>query len=231
MRIIFLAFFKPYSFEISKVGCDSTIAFRLKILYFSSSTNEYGQRRGLNPADRKKRMIPERKGTACVHADKPVGFGTAFCRPVKSVIGRPGLDFPESFLDCLIRHGVNPETVERLLAAGFFIDIAKNQFSLASGIGCADQAVGCWRIHELFDNFILIFRGRNHFQGNGFGENGKCIVGPFFVFGIHFIRFFKGHQMTYSPGDGIPVSDQAAIATLRALKHAGNITAYAGLFG
>ena len=62
-------------------------------------------------------------------------------------------EVPKSLTDGGICKRTDPETVERLLAAEVFIEVAENKLSLTSGIGGDDDALAA--VEQLSDNLDL----------------------------------------------------------------------------
>lgn len=94
-----------------------------------------------------------RQGLRAVDADEPVCLTSCLGCMIEIVILLAISEVGKSLTDGGICKRTDPETVERLLAAEVFIEVAENKLSLTSGIGGDDDALAA--VKQLADNFNL----------------------------------------------------------------------------
>ena len=82
-----------------------------------------------------------RQSLRAVDADEPVCLASCLSCMIEIVILLAVSEVQKSLTDGGVRKRTDPQTVERLLAAEVFIEVAENKFSLTSGIGCYDDAL------------------------------------------------------------------------------------------
>ena len=127
----------------------------------------------------------------------------------------------EAIPDGLVLHAGDPEPKKGLAASGLMIDQPENEFSLSSGIRCADEALHILTLHELLQNAELLLGGRRHLILPSGGQDGKIGKVPF---GIGFVVAFRRrqfHQMADTPADDVAVALQISIAAFVCAQHLG----------
>ena len=85
-----------------------------------------------------------------VDAHKPVGLASCLGRQKKVVIVVTVLDVLQSFLDSLVGQRTDPETLKRDVTAEVLVEVAENQFALASSI-CGNDDLFCM-LEEVLDD-------------------------------------------------------------------------------
>ena len=171
----FQLFGKENAFVIAEIRCNRTVPLGFEVFNFFPPFHKNRQRRGLHPADAQQRIVLQREGAAGIHSDQPVCPAAAPGAFIQPVIILSRADFPESFLNGLIRHGGNPKAFKRLFAAGFFIDIAENQFPFPPRVRCADQGIRFLVVDQFFDFAVLVLCAADHLQRNLFRQDRQRI--------------------------------------------------------
>ena len=221
---------KVYAAVIAEIGCQRAEAFRFEVLDLFPPLHQDCQRRCLDPADGKERIVFQCKRPACVHAHQPVRLASAPGALIQSVVIRAGPDIPEAFGNRFVCHGRDPEALEGLFAAGFFIDIPEDQFAFPPCVCGADQRIRFLVVDQFFDLAVLVFRLGDNLQRDRLRQDRQRGKGPFFILRVNLVRFHQRDQVAHRPGDDILLPDQAAVPAGPAAQHPGNIPAHAGLF-
>ena len=224
-------FIKPLAGVIAKVRRDGKVFHRFEVFNFLPALHQDIQRGRLHPADGKQGVIAQGKGPAGVHAHQPVGLAAAHRAFAQALVFAVRLDGFKALPDGLVGHGGDPQPVHRLFALGLVVDVMKNQFTLAPGVGGADHALGILIIDQLFDHRKLLLGFADHLGGDILRQDGQIVHPPFFVFFVDLVGLAQRHQMAHRPGNGVFLPGDAALAVLPAAQHPGDIAAHAGLFG
>ena len=228
VRVWLQALAEVHAAVVAEIRRDGRVFFRLEVLNFLPPLDQNRKRRGLHAPDGQQCVIAQGKSAAGVHAH--IRLRTALRAAVQAVVVAAAADGAEALLNRLIRHGGNPQAVERLLAARFFVDVAENQLPLAPRVGCADEPVGFRRVDEIADDGKLIAAAGNDFQGDFGGQNRQRIKRPALVLFIKLVRLNQRHQMPDRPRHDPVAARQAAAPAALAAKHAGNIAPHARFF-
>ena len=176
------------------------------------------------------RIVAQRKRARCVHAHQPIRHRTAARAFVQRIVAGIALQFRKALADRRIRHRGYPQPLHRLFAARLLIDIAKDQFTLARGVGRADQRIDAIRIHQRGYAFELLCRGGQHLQRNIAGQHRQIIHVPLLPAFVHLARFAQGNQMPQRPGDYVFFAVQISLAAILCPQHAGNVPRHGRLF-
>ena len=78
--------------------------------------------------------------------------------------------------------------------------------SALSCIGCTDQTLHIFPLHELFQDSELLFRAGRYLIPPMIRQNRKIIIPPLGIFFVIDFRLRKFHQMPYTPADKVAIA-------------------------
>ena len=220
----------------AEIAEDLKIRARLKLADLRFAFGQNGQRWCLHPAHRGELKatplgIEGGHGPCAVDSDQPVAFAAA-----DGCVGQ-GLHFlavaqlGETGLDRLRRHALQPEAAGRLLYAGEFEQVIKNQFPFAPGVTGIDDLrdIGAFELalDQLEPALILLDRLEVEVIGND-GQVGET---PFAALFVHLAGQAEFDQMADGRGDDILVVLKDIVLLGNFSEGAGQVGRDAGLFG
>ena len=127
------------------------IGRRLESLVFQITGADDGKRGCLNTSQRPHTASgSDGESLRSVDADDPIGFAAGFGREVEVVVLLARPEVLQPLADRLVGEAADPQSHERLAALQKRVDVAENQFALASCIGCDDDTVG--HVEQFFDD-------------------------------------------------------------------------------
>ena len=118
--------------------------------------------------------------------------------------------------------------VAGLFAARLPVDIAEDQFTLASAVRGAHDVGDFLVVHQFFDDGELGFRLGQYLCGDRFRQDGQVLHPPFLVSLVDLVRLLQADQMAQRPGDDVSVAGDAAVAGSFCAQHAGDIAGDGG---
>ena len=206
---VFLLF--AHSGEITEVQFSSIESLRLKCVDLCLALYKQRQRGRNYPPDIQSAVIEHGKQPSGIDANKPICPFTASGCGEEVVILLAGFQLTEALLNRSIFHGGDPQTQNRLLAAGHSVNIPKDQLSLASGITGVDDLGHISAVHKLMQRFKLLILVTGDFVLPTGGDDGKIIVFPLGILFIVALRIYQLSQMTETPGHDIVAAFQIAV--------------------
>ena len=148
----------------TKFADDLVYLARFELQNFSLAVHDDRQRRSLHAAKRSDRAStaaaePQRKRTRRVDADQPVCFVPAPRCAGERLHLSVGAQSVKAVANRLRRHRLQPETLDRLFCACVLDDIAKDQFTFATGVAGIDDIQNVF----VFDEFAKNIDPTAHF--------------------------------------------------------------------
>ena len=172
-----------------------------------------------------------------VDAHEPVSFTAGTGGKVEVVVVRPIVQVIESLADGLIGQRADPQAVERCVAVDVLVEIAEDEFALASGIGRHDDALALFKEPpddvDLFEHaavglaaFLRLFSSGDKFER--LGDNGQGVA----VKTFYAVGFGQGelHKVPERPRHGIAVAREITFFPFAGVHHAGYLAGNARLF-
>ena len=119
-----------------------------------------GQRGGLHPTngglvETAPLGVEGRHDPGAIDADQPIGFRPTGGRRSQGLHLLIGAQPIEPVADGGGRHGLQPQTPDRLAGLGVLSDVAEDQFSLAAGVAGIDQGIDILALNELLEGLEL----------------------------------------------------------------------------
>ena len=149
-------------------------------------------------------------GLRSVDAYQPVGFAACLGGMVKAVVTVARFEVAQSLSDSLVGEGADPQAHERRAAVQVAVEIAEDEFALASGIGGHDYLLALveepahdayLRDYAGFGLVALLCLGVSWLQGEGVGQDGQMLTDE----AVDAVAFGHGelHKVPVGPCDGI----------------------------
>ena len=110
------------------------------------------------------------------------------------------------------------------------VNQSENQFALTPCIGCTDQTLHIFPLHELFQDSELLFRAGGHLILPMFRQNRKIIILPLCILFIIGFRLGKFHQMPHTPTDKVAIALHITVPALICPDHFRETHGNRGLF-
>ena len=145
-----------YRVRAAYTDMDDAIFLFLEIRDLSVAFYQQIQGRGLDTAHSQGLVVQYGEKPGGVDAHQPIGFRPAQGRLIQRVIVRSRFQVGKAVPDSAVLHAGNPEALERLFTACHLIDKTENEFSLAPGVGGANQAGHVGALHQGAQNVKLL---------------------------------------------------------------------------
>ena len=172
------------------------------------------------------------EGAGAVDADKPVALGTADGGGGERLHLRVVAKVGEAFLDRLLGHRLEPEALDRLLAAGELDDVVENQLSLASGVAGVDDGGDPGVLQKFLHHLKAVGGSGDRLKLELLGNNGEGIELPREPLAArHLVRQAELHQMAHRRGDDVVVDLEELGSGGFSTQSAGQIGGDARLLG
>ena len=194
------------------------------------------ERRRLNTADGRQEEaaflgVEGGHGARAVDADKPVGFGSAAGGGLKGLHLIVGAQMTEALLNGVLRHGLEPEALDGLLAAAGLHDVAEDQFTLASRVACVDDFGHGTASDLLRQGLELLFGLLDRLEIEVGRQHGKVLEGPAAALDIKLFGRSNFEQMTDGGADHHVVTDPEVAVAREAPESSCNVACNGRLFG
>ena len=131
-------------------GHDVPVILRHEVPDREFAVDDHRERRSLHTADRELLVARERVGSGQIHADQPVGAAASSGGIGERIVLARVLQLRKAIADGFGCERRDPEALDRLVAAGRLVDVAKDQLAFASGIRGADDARRPWENVRIF---------------------------------------------------------------------------------
>jgi len=219
--------------RVAQVDVDGPVGHRYEIGDAAVAVDHQAQGRGLHPAHRQHALVTglaaeQGKQAAHVHADQPVGAGTAEGRVVQAEGLGAGFERGQGLADGGVVQRRQPQALDRPAIAAMFHQLAGDHFALAVGVGGDHQFQGFPQ--QALDRLEL---------GGGLGldphlpfvrDDRQVGEHPALVLGVVGVGRGGFQQVADAPGDSHPVAQPATVATARGAEHGRNILGLGGFF-
>ena len=155
---------------------------------------------------------------------------------VEAVVAVALFEVAQPLADGLVGEGADPQAHEGRAAVQVAVEVAEDEFALASGIGghynlfalAEEPAHDAYlRNYAGFGLVALLRLGMTGLQGKGVGQYGQVLTGE----AVDAVAFGHGelHQMPIGPCDGIAVAGKITFFSLGRAHDAGYLTCHGGL--
>ena len=146
-------------------------------------------------------MIEDREKACGIDPHQPVRFLAAECGLIQGFIIGAGAQIRKALPDSAVLHRRNPETEDRLAAAGHFIHQTEDQFPFTPGVTGVDDGIHIGAVHQGTEIFkSILFAGCQHIAER-LRQNGKIVIAPFLETLVIASRIHWGYQVPHAPGN------------------------------
>ena len=175
-------------------------------------------------------------GLRGVDAYQPVGLTACLGGMVEAVVAAALFEVAQPLADGLVGEGADPEAYEGRAAVQVAVEVAEDEFALASGIGghynlfalAEEPAHDAYLRDDAGFGLVALLRlGVTGLQGEGVGQDGQVLTGE----AVDAVPFGHGelHEVPVGPGDGIAVAGKITFFSLARAHDAGYLTCHGGL--
>ena len=181
------------------------IFFLVKQRDLCVTLRQHCQRGRLNTAYIQGAVIEDGEKARGIDSHQPIRFLAAECGLIQGFIIGAGEQIRKALPDSAVLHRRNPETEDRLAAAGHFIHQTEDQLALSPGVAGVDDLryiLPCHEVLHIVQSRLLAGDGG---IAEGLRQDGQILIAPFFEAFIIAARIQRGYQVPHAPGN-----DQAA---------------------
>ncbi len=156
------------------------------------------------------------EGAGGVEADQPIGLGAAFRGIGQRLHRLAGAEVFPSLEDGIIGHRLHPETLDRLVDAADFHDVAENQLTLAAGVAGIDDEVDVLALRQLEDLLQAGFGVRDGIQIELVGDGREDVEIPRQLLAIRSHRHAQFDQVADGGSDdgGVVLEENIAAGSI-----------------
>ena len=154
----------------------------------------------LNTAHIQGTVIENGEKSRSIDPHQPVRFLAAECGLIQGFIIGAGAQIRKALPDSAVLHRRNPETEDRLAAAGHFIHQTEDQLTFTPGITGIDDGIHIGAIHQGTEIFKSVLLARCQHIAERLRQNGKIIITPFLETLVIAARIHWGSQVPHAPG-------------------------------
>ena len=161
---------------------------------------QHCQRGRLNTAHIQGAVIENGEKTSGVDPHQPIRFLAAEGRLIQGFIIGAGAQIRKALPDSAVLHRRNPETEDRLAAAGHFIHQTEDQLPFTPGVTGIDDGIHIGAVHQGTEIFKSILFARCQHIAEGLRQDGQILIVPFLKALVIAARIQRGYQMPHAPG-------------------------------
>ena len=154
----------------------------------------------LNTAHIQGAVIENGEKARGIDPHQPIRFLAAEGRLIQSFIIGAGAQIRKALPDSAVLHRGNPETEDRLAAAGHFIHQTEDQLSLTSGVTGIDDGIHVGAVHQGAEIFKGVLLARCQHITERLRQNWKIVIAPFLEILVIAASIHRGHQVSHAPG-------------------------------
>ena len=154
----------------------------------------------LNTAHIQGTVIENGEKSRSIDPHQPVRFLAAEGRLIQGFIIGAGAQIRKALPDSAVLHRGNPETEDRLAAAGHFIHQTEDQLTFTSGVAGIDDGIHVGAIHQGTEIFKSVLLARCQHIAERLRQNGKIVIAPFLEILVIAARIHRGYQVSHAPG-------------------------------
>ena len=155
---------------------------------------------GLNTAHIQGTVIENGEKSRSIDPHQPVRFLAAECGLIQGFIIGAGAQIRKALPDSAVLHRRNPETEDRLAAAGHFIYQTEDQLTFTPGVTGIDNGIHIGAVHQGTEIFKSILLAWCQHIAKWLRQNGKIIIAPFLETLVIAARIHRGYQVPNAPG-------------------------------
>ena len=155
---------------------------------------------GLNTAHIQGAVIENGEKARGVDPHHPIRFLAAEGRLIQGFIIGAGAQIRKALPDSAVLHRGNPETEDRLAAAGHFIHQTEDQLTFTPGVTGIDDGIHIGAVHQGAEIFKSVLLARRQHITERLRQNGEIIIAPFLETLVIAARIHRGYQVPHTPG-------------------------------
>ena len=154
----------------------------------------------LNTAHIQGTVIENGEKSRSIDPHQPVRFLAAEGRLIQGFIIGAGAQIRKALPDSAVLHRGNPETEDRLAAAGHFIHQTEDQLAFTPSVTGIDDGIHVGAVHQGTEIFKSILLARCQHIAERLRQNGKIVITPFLETLVIAARIHRGYQVPHTPG-------------------------------
>jgi hypothetical protein len=199
-----------------EAGLDQPVRLRLEGPDLLLALGDQREGRRLDPPERDGAVEggpqADRSRPRGVHTDDPVGLRARAGRRLEPLHLLAGQQRAEGVLDRLLRHRVEPQPLDGLVAPGGVIDVREDQLALAAGVARVDDVVDLVALDQLVDSrqllLGLVVVGD---ELELLGQDRQVREAPLLQLRVVRVGLREPDEVADRPGDHVVVPDQAGL--------------------